>query len=126
MATKIITNNFILYGLNRHRNFLKAPICDCGCGEKMYLRLDDEKDVVDFCCEMMAESRCECPGMFVVFQNGTYMALTFLYDEDEEDVKIVIGRGKDMHFFSEFDAEFGLHCYGLICEIRPNEWMIQE
>lgn len=126
MAPKIVTNNFILYGLNRHRNFLSAPICDCGCGEKMYIELENELEVINFCCEMLAETGCDAPGMFAVFLDGSYMALTLLYDEDEEEAKVVIGRRRDMHFFSEFDAEFGLHCYGLICEIRPNEWMIQE
>lgn len=126
MATKIVTNNFILYGLNRYRNFLHAPICECGCGEKMYVQLEDEDEVVDFCCEMLAMSGCLSPGMFAVFQNGTYLAVAFDYDEEEEDLSIVVGKRKDMHFFSEFDAEFGLHCYGLICEVRPGEWMIQE
>ncbi len=126
MAAKIVTNNFILYSLNRHRNFLKAPVCECGCGQKMYLQLEDEIAVVDFCLEMLAESECEHPGMFAVFQDGVYMALTIIYDEEEEDLKIFMGKKRDMHFFSEFDADFCLHCYGLICEVRPGEWMIQE
>lgn len=113
----IIVNNFILYGLNRYRNFLIE-------GGSVYL--ENELEVVDFCCNKMAESECYSPGMFAVFLDGTYMALTLLFDKRESDIKVAIGKKRDMHFFSEFDALYRLCCYGLICEIRPGEWEIMK
>lgn len=130
MATKIQFSNFAMYGLNRYRNLLKAPICDCGCGNKMYVPLEDEADVIDFCCSVLMESDCKNPGMFAVFKDGTYAAFAIMRDEDEDnedaDPKFAMVRGKDMHLFSEFDADFCLHCYGMICEIRPGYWKIME
>jgi hypothetical protein len=37
----------------------------------------------------------------------------------------VIAEDNDMHFFSEFDADMRLCCYGMICEIKEDWWKIQ-
>ena len=34
---------FGAYGLDKNKNFLQAPLCECGCGEKQVLYLRQRK-----------------------------------------------------------------------------------
>lgn len=129
MAAKITINNFILYGLNRNRNFLSAPICDCGCEEKMCIQLEDQNEVDEFCMEMLSEHRCSESMIFCVYYDGTMRAvITSDYDEDEDEMlfAVVTAKDRDMHFFADLDGDLRPCCYGLICEILPGQWKIME
>lgn len=118
MATpKIIFNNFILYGLNRERNFLQGKV-------GIPLLLESKSEVEDFCATLLHTYQCPESGMFAVFQDGTYWAIAKCFDEDGRE-KYVIAEDNDMHFFSEFDADMRLCCYGMICEIKEGWWKIQ-
>ena len=123
MTKKIMFNNFILYGLNRFRNFL-PPLYDED-GEEIYLPLHDEDDVKQFCTEMLHETACPDAAIFCVFNDGTMLAVIKVWDDGERG-KYDYMVAKDMHFFSLLDAKLRLTSYGLICEIRPGEWAIQE
>lgn len=59
MSKKIINNpqiykfrnkSFEGYGLNKFRNFLAEPECDCGCGVKGSLILEDVQDLFGLHC----------------------------------------------------------------------------
>ena len=123
MPTKISTNNFILYGLNRYRNFLRAPVDTEG--QKMDLVLLDEDDVKEFCTNLLHEHPCPDSAIFCVFNDGVMLAVIKLWDEDNRG-KYEFIAAKDMHFFAELDGELRFCCYGLICEISPGHWAIQE
>ena len=53
--SRIITFNrkpnitFEKCGLNIEKNFLQAPICECGCGGKASIVLNSQSDVSQFC-----------------------------------------------------------------------------
>ncbi len=122
MATKIITNNFLLYGLNRKRNFLEAPLCECGCGKKMYFVLEDKDEVISLCEDLLLHTNCEEAAVFCVFKDGTHLGAMKIPCEDQ----IIIEESNDMHFFSDLDGEYRFCCYGLLCEMRTGEWHICE
>jgi hypothetical protein len=118
MGTKIFTNNFILYGLNRFRNFVKYA-------NDEYIALYDEQEVKDFCTALLHENPCPDSAMFCVFNDGMMLAVIKIWDEGEKG-KYEYMAARDMHFFSRLDAELRLCCYGLMCEITPGQWRIQK
>ena len=123
MPTNIVLNNFILYGLNRYRNFIHLPK-----GEdesSLYLELNDEDDVKEFCTNVLHENPCPDSAVFCVFNDGCMLAVIKIWDDGDQG-KYEFMAAKDMHFFSEIDARMRLCCYGLICEITPGLWKIQE
>lgn len=112
---KIIFNNYIIYGLNRERNFINSKVAGT------IFPLETKSDVVDFCASTLHMCECDKPGMFAVFKNGTFLAMAKHVDEDDYE-QFVIAEDDDMHFFAEFDADYRLCCYSLIYEIRNGEW----
>ena len=120
MGTKITTNNFILYGLNRFRNFIHSP-----ADEPMYVELQDEDEVKEFCTSALHANPCPDSAMFCVFNDGVMLAVIKIWDEDERGQYEYMA-ARDMHFFAEVDADFRLCCYGLICEVTPGCWKVME
>jgi hypothetical protein len=114
----IITNNFILYGLNRYRNFLHSPTDD-------YIYLEDEEAVKNFCVRMLHEYPCSDSAIFCVFEDDCMMAVKKVWDEGGTG-KYEYLVGKDMHFFAGIDADERLCCYGLMIEVEPRKWIICE
>jgi len=125
---KVYFNNFATYGLNNKRNFLKPPMCECGCGNKMYIVLESENDLWDFMSFILMEHECsQCAIFAVKFDGNCYAAIKSLDENEEQQVNILQSQIKnDMHMFSEIDGELTLHCYGLLIEEQPGNWMIQE
>lgn len=123
-------DEFAMRGLNKYRNILKSPKCEC-C-DKPALMLIDSKDEMDqFCASILLENECCHSAIFLVEHTGTQRIIFTIpeYDEEEnieyiENIASVIVDGNDG--FAEFDAEVGLHCYGLIIEKEKGQWMIQE
>ena len=122
----VTINNFAAYGLNRRRNFMTSP--KCGCGGKAVVCLDDIEEVKEFCKDMLMEHGCPEAAIFCVFKNGTYAAVVKQPDDLEEgqSVLLAIKPTKDRELFSDVDAEFRLCCYGMITEVNPGEWNIEE
>lgn len=118
-------NNYPMYGLNHNRSFMKAPVCDCGCGQPMHTVLETKDEVREFCMSTLNEYDCPESGIFAVFLDGTYMAVWKAYDHEREEMTFLVAEGNDTHFFSEIDGEFRLCCYNLIIEEDPGQWMIQ-
>lgn len=111
-------NNFITFGLNRHRNFLNAP-------HNEGIDLFTDEDVQDFCCTILANYDCPESAVFVVFQDGRFEAFWKTFDEEGE-LCIARCESKNMHMFSEIDGEIRFCCYGLIIEQPNGMWKIQE
>lgn len=56
---------FGAYGLDKNKNFLQAPLCECGCGEKMSLVLETNKDLFQFMNVMLIENDCNHCGILL-------------------------------------------------------------
>lgn len=116
-----------MYGLNRYRSFLRAPKCECGCGQPAYLVLKTDKDVGEFCCAMLFKHECPDSAIFAVYNDGRYQA--FIKDWNEEKGKFrvtcVQSKDRDPHIFAKLDGEFRFCCYNLIIEEKPEQWIIQ-
>lgn len=115
-------NNYTMYGLNHNRSFLKAPVCDCGCGKPADLVLKTKDDVIDFCMAALKEYDCNNAAIFAVFQDGEYMVVM---SSDEKEGEYFVGISDDMHSFAETDGVCRFCCYNLITERKPGLWMIE-
>ena len=126
---------FAAYGLNKFKNFLNAPICECGCGNKTHILLKDDEALLNLTGQLLSEHDCENCAIFAhSYDNKLYATVKCLEfdeeDDDYEDGEVVIrllGTTDDnLTFFQELDAEFGFHCYGLMIETKKGEWKIIE
>lgn len=139
MSNKLIKNKFRAkcfeaYGLNSFRNFLFAPECECGCGGKGSLILEDKKELFGFMNNMLAEHGCNCCAIFAHAYNDEMFAAIKLddvegYDKsnpEEYPIKFFGVKTTDMEFFKEWDAEVGLHCYGLLIQNKDGNWDVIE
>lgn len=121
MSNKIIFNQYIQYGLNHKRSFLRLP--KGNNDRKIYL--PTEEDITEFSSEALRGHDCECCALFYVFKDGTYGAY-FKTIKDAEVVSddslkftysINSARKKDTHLFAELDGDFRFCCYSLLLEI---------
>ena len=132
MNYKFRNEYFAAYGLNKYRNFLNAPECECGCGEKSSVILRTKEDLFGFFGGMLSENDCDQCAIFAYgFDGQLYAGLKYVtWDEENDSEKVemtVLSTDKEnLEFFQEVDAEFELHCYGLIIETKAGEWKIIE
>ena len=118
-------NNYPMYGLNHNRSFLKAPLCECGCGQPAHLLLKTDEDVTEFCKSALFMYECPDSAIFVVFNDGRMKAYIKLLLDDEVQVIELESADNDTHMFAELDGEFRFYCYNLIIEVEPGLWDIQ-
>lgn len=99
-------------GLDIGRNFMQAPICDCGCNGKLNVILEDDEDVVSFCGEMCYENDCDQCAVFAITDRNVLIAAIKYGDE----IRIVRSDGvlNNYKVIGELADELELHCYGLI------------
>ena len=114
------------YGLDKNKNFLQAPLCECGCGEKMSLVLEDIKDLFQFMSMMLMENDCNHCGIFSYAFDGSMYAALKVENKTDDPVLFFQIKESDLGFFREWDDELELHCYGLIIETRKGLWKIIE
>ena len=117
---------FGAYGLDKDKNFLQAPLCECGCGEKMSLVLEDIKDLFQFMSMMLMENDCNYCGIFAYAFDGSMYTALKIENETDDPVLFFQIKESDLGFFREWDDELGLHCYGLIIETQRGLWKIIE
>ena len=53
------------FGLDRKKNMLKAPRCDCGCGAKLELVLDED-EVIDYIANVLARVKSEWCAIIII------------------------------------------------------------
>ena len=81
---------------------------------------------------MLSENDCDQCAIFAYgFDGQLYAGLKYVtWDEENNTEKVemtVLSTDEEnLEFFQEVDAEFGLHCYGLIIETKNGEWKIIE
>lgn len=117
---------FSAYGLDKNKNFLQAPLCECGCGEKASLVLETNKDLFQFMNAMLMENDCNHCAIFAYAFDGCMYAALKVENETDDPVLFFQIQESDLGFFREWDDELGLHCYGLIIETRKGLWKIIE
>ena len=122
-------DEFAMRGLNKYRNILSAPDCDYGCGGKGCPMFEDKEVLHDFCSEMLYENGCMNSAIFLVFKDGKQEIVWGHTDEDDHKYQISLFTGDKLtpvDIFAHFDADAGLHCYGLMIEKDNNLWEICE
>lgn len=117
---------FGAYGLDKNKNFLQAPLCECGCGEKANLVLENIKELFQFMNAMLMENDCNHCAIFAYAFDGSMYAALKVENETDDPVLFFQIQESDLGFFREWDDELGLHCYGLIIETRNGLWKIIE
>ena len=120
-------------GLNKYRNFLTAPECDCGCGGKSQIIIYDDEQLHHVCSDLLFDNGCGCSAIFLVHKDGLQEIVLCLEDWNEENdcpmLEVSVLTPKDINkvdndFFSSVDGEVGFHCYGLIIERDNGQWEI--
>ena len=100
-------------GLDPESNFMQAPECECGCGEKCSICLKNDDETLSFCKTMVYENdECNKCAVFAITKEN--MLLGAIKQEDD----IYCFKSKDpIKYMSEIGEIFDgleLHCYGLI------------
>ena len=136
MSNKLIkykfrNESFAGYGLNKFKNFMQAPKCDCGCGGDCKIILKETNDLFGFMNQVLMDNECDCCAIFAhTYDEKMYAAIKCIYEGKEvnEDETIVdfFGVDNDLEFFQEIDAKIGLHCYGLMIETEKGKWKVIE
>lgn len=105
-------------GLDIKKNFMQAPVCECGCRGKASIILNSQRDVSQFCGQMCTENDCNQCAVFAINKDNSLIGAIKLGD----DIRIIGSAGSldDYRTLGEFADEFELHCYGLICWIKDN------
>lgn len=126
-------NEFAMRGLNKYKNILSAPECDCGCGGKGKPIFDNKDDLYNFCGTVLENNGCENSAIFLIHKDGKQEIVYghVEYDEVSKEnlyISTLLSGKKDTpaDFFAKFDADVGLHCYGLMIEKDGNSWEICE
>ncbi|MCQ2770960.1 MAG: hypothetical protein MJ236_04090 [Clostridia bacterium] len=115
------------YGLNKYRNFLSAPTCECGCGTKVKLILHNSQELFNFAEKVLEEHGCSESAIFAIDINGNMWVITYFPELDEDEPFSVLKMDESyMDFFAECDAEFRFCCYGLLVERKKCQWEIIE
>ena len=115
---------FGAYGLDKNKNFLQAPLCECGCGEKTSLVLETKEDLFQFINVMLMENDCNHCAIFAHAFDGSMYATLKVENESGDPVLLFKVEESDLGFFKEWDNELDLHCYGLIIETKNGLWKI--
>lgn len=132
-------HSFEVYGLNKFKNLLCAPVCDCGCGGKASLILENVHKLFGFGYNVLSEEECGCCAIFAHGLDGKMWAIVKLVNEENSDydydqaydpntcpIRFLGIDETDYDFFRELDADFGLHCYGLMIQNKDGNWDIVE
>ena len=136
MSNKLIkykfrNESFAGYGLNKFKNVMQAPKCDCGRGGDCKIILKETNDLFGFMNQVLMDNECDCCAIFAhTYDEKMYAAIKCIYEGKEvnEDETIVdfFGVDNDLEFFQEMDAKIGLHCYGLMIETEKGKWKVIE
>ena len=121
----IIPEWFGAYGLDKEKNFLQAPVCECGCGGKAVLLLKDEKELFGFMFNVLMDHECNHCAIFARRNDG-YMYAELKVENETDDPVMLFGQKDNNDFFKEWDDELDLHYYGLLVETKNGEWKIIE
>lgn len=112
------------FGLDPEFNMLFAPTCDCGCGGKMNICLEDRDDVLGFCYGMLNEIDCDWCAMFAIDENNKMIGV--IKDGDEFEFIGTKEPVDDYGMIGELFDGMQLHMYGVIVNVGDGLYKIVE
>ena len=122
MKTKAIRKStFAYYGLDKSKNFLEAPVCECGCGSRANIILETDDDICGFMHTMLEEWDCDHCAIFTVKNNDEVLMGVKLSD----GIKCYKCKA-DGHrnLFKDIQDDFGSHCYGILEQADETSYKI--
>lgn len=119
---KPFKTTFAYYGLDKDKNFLQAPICECGCGNYMDIILNDDDDVGEFMHVMLDEYECNYCAIFAVKRDD--MALMGVKTDGGICMYKCKIDGQKKNLFSKIQEVGKFHCYGLLEQVDEKSYRI--
>lgn len=114
-------------GLNKKNNFLEAPICPCGCGNRISLVLENDNDVFDFMYTMLDEHECNHCAIFALKNDG-HILIALKFSPDEIQCYVVrnnnVRASRWRNVFAGLQSECEFHCYGLLEQVDNEHYKI--
>ena len=145
MSNKLVKKNnmenvtFSALGLDINTNFLEAPLCDCGCGQKQGFYTEDIKQTSG---DILMEQDFPVGGILVFRMNGDVLFTLKMGTEDDDILLCLLDLSK--HSLQEcgqvlqeslqtMEKELGMeagyldlkHC-GILVEIAENTYKVIE
>lgn len=112
------------FGLDPEYNMLCAPVCECGCGEKMNVLLESDDDIYDFCYNMVDIQECNYCVVFAINEKNKMVAAVKIDGEIE-----CVGSDGVIEDYADIGLMFDdldLHQYGIIVNVGDGEYKILE
>lgn len=117
---------FRMCGLDKEKNFLESPKCECGCNGKTYLILNSKEEATDLIWQLVADNDCNYCAVFVILADNS-MVFAYRYGEDIDEISVYeTNKIEDYSDIGKVADELELHCYGLITHVKENQYSIIE
>lgn len=115
---------FDFFGLDPELNMLCAPECECGCGGKMNIVLEDAEAIKDFCGSIAADADLDYCAVFALTASDEMYAA--IRDEDEVLIVKKDDISSDYDFMKDTVYDFDLDAFGLLVEVEDGLFKIIE
>lgn len=112
------------FGLDPEYNMLCAPVCKCGCGEKMNVLLADDDDIYDFCYGLVDTQDCNYCVVFAINEKNEMLG-AIKYDGEIYCIKLK-NISEDYLQVGGMFNDLELHQYGIIVCVGDGEYKILE
>ena len=116
--------NFDFFGLDPEFNMLCAPECECGCGEKCNIILEDAAAIKNFCGNIAADADFDYCAVFILTANDEMYAS--IRDEDEITIVKADNISDDYDLLKDTVYDFDLDAFGLLVEVDDGLFKIIE
>jgi len=103
---------------------LCAPVCKCGCGEKMNVLLESDDDIYDFCYELVDTQDCNYCVAFAINEKNEMLG-AIKYDGEIHCIKLK-NISEDYLQVGGMFNDLELHQYGIIVCVGDGEYKILE
>lgn len=113
-------------GLNIEKNFLQAPLCECGCGNYADICAYDD-EIANVCENLVEINNCNYCGVFAITSNNNCIFAIKMFDECEGDVVVDLFQKYEITDYKDIGKiadELELHCYGLLVCKEPGLYRI--
>lgn len=112
------------FGLDPEYNMLCAPVCKCGCGEKMNVLLADDDDIYGFCYELVDIQDCNYCVVFAINEKNEMLG-AIKYDGEIHCIRLKNISEDYLQVGCMFD-DLELHQYGIVVCVGDGEYKILE
>lgn len=117
---------FDMCELDKEKNFLQAPICECGCGGYMDICAYDD-EISDICEQIVEANDCNHCGIFAITSRNNCIFALKMYDDEVDEVVINAFQKYAIDDYGDIGKianELELHCYGLLVCKKPGLYRI--